>query len=240
MSTYVLVHGAWHTGQAFEHVAAYLAAEGHEVHTPTLLGNRDGDSRQVGLDAVINSLIEYFEVHSLKNVVLVGHSFAGMVLTGVADRLPARSIRRLVYCNAFVPNVGESVTDMLPDSFIELFQKVEAKDGSISLPYPIWRDGFIGDADAKLAKQAFKQLNPQSHATFTDKIKLSQNPADIKIPKSYLYLTEDICIPHSLGWHPRLSEKLGFFRFVTCQGCHEVLLTNPALLAKKIIQAGRD
>ena len=240
MSIYVLIHGAWHTGQAFKAVASHLEAEGHVVYTPTLLGSREGDSKQVSLDDVISDIIEYFVENNLKNVVLVGHSFAGMILTGAADRLPARSIRRLVYCNAFVPNDGESVTDMLPDSFVELFQKVEAKDGSISLPYPIWRDGFIGDADSQLAKSAFKQLNSHSHATFTDKIQLSQNPADIKIPKSYLYLTEDISIPHSLGWHPRLSEKLGFFRFVTCPGNHEVLLTNPKLLAEKIIQAGRD
>jgi len=66
------------------------------------------------------------------------------------------------------------------------------------------------------------------------------NPAEMKVAKSYLYCTEDTSIPHSLGWHPRLSEKLGFFRFVSCQGSHEVLFTNPALLAEKIIQAGRD
>ena len=240
MSTYVLVHGAWHTGKELEPVAAILQSAGHTVHTPTLLGNREGDAKDVGLDAVIDSLVTYFSENELKNVVLMGHSFGGMVITGAADRLPSRSIRRLVYHNAFVPKSGESVNDMLPSSFVELFEQIEAKDGSISMPYPIWRDGFINDADAKLAKQAFKQLNPQSHKTFKDKIQLSQNPEDMKIAKSYLYCTEDTSIPHSLGWHPRLSEKLGFFRFVSCQGSHETLFTNPELLAEKIIQAGRD
>ena len=240
MSTYVLVHGAWHSGDAFGEVASNLEAAGHTVHTPTLKGNREGDSKRVSLEAVIESLLDYFAEHSLRNVVLLGHSFGGMVITAAADRLPPKSIRRLVYCNAFVPNNGESVNDMLPDSFIELFERVEAKDGSISLPYTIWRDGFINDADAALAKKAFKRLNAQSHATFTDKITLSQNPADMKLAKSYLYCTEDTSIPHSLGWHPRLSEKLGFFRFVECAGSHEVLFTNPVLLAEKIIQAGRD
>lgn len=240
MSTYVLVHGAWHTGDELKPVASIIESAGHSVHTPTLFGNHPGDSKRVGLNEVIDSLVAYFSENELKNVVLVGHSFGGMVITGAADRLPPKSIRRLVYCNAFVPNDGESVTDMLPSSFVELFEQIEAKDGSISIPYPIWRDGFINDADAKLAKQAFKLLNPQSHKTFQDKITLSQNPAEMKISKSYLYCTEDTSIPHSLGWHPRLSEKLGFFRFVTCQGSHEVLFTNPALLAEKIIQAGRD
>ena len=240
MSTYVLVHGAWHTGKELEPVASILEAAGHTVYTPTLKGNQEGDSKLVGLEEVIDVMADYFSENGLKNVVLVGHSFGGMVITGLADRLPPKSIRRLVYCNAFVPNDGESVNDMLPTSFVDLFKQIEAKDGSISLPYPIWRDGFINDADAKLAKQAFKQLNTHSHQTFKDKIKLRANPADMKISKSYLYCTEDTSIPHSLGWHPRLSEKLGFFRFVTCQGSHEVLFTNPALLAEKIIQAGRD
>ena len=240
MSTYVLVHGAWHTGKELEPVASILEAEGHTVYTPTLKGNQVGDSKRVGLEKVIDSLVDYFSENDLKNVVLMGHSLGGMVITGAADRLPPKSIRRLVYCNAFVPNDGESVNDMLPANFVELFEQIETKDGSISLPYPIWRDGFINDADAKLAKQAFKQLNPQSHNTFKDKIKLSNNPSEMNIPKSYLYCTEDTSIPHSLGWHPRLSEKLGFFRFVTCLGSHEVLFTNPALLAEKIIQAGRD
>ena len=240
MPTYLLVHGAWHSGDSMQPIADLLKAAGHTVHTPTLLGNNADDSKRVSLDEVINSLLEYFATHNLFNVIAVGHSFGGMVITGAADRLPPKSIRRLVYCNAFVPNDGESVNDMLPGSFVELFDQIQAKDGSISLPYAIWRDGFINDADATLAKQAFKTLNSQSYATFTDKINLSANPADFKIPKSYLYCTEDTSIPHSLGWHPRLSEKLGFFRFVTCPGSHEVLFTNPALFAEKIIQAGRD
>ncbi|MGI9500239.1 MAG: alpha/beta hydrolase, partial [Geminicoccaceae bacterium] len=64
--------------------------------------------------------------------------------------------------------------------------------------------------------------------------------AGMEIPKSYLNCTEDTSLPHSLPWHPRLSEKLGLFRLVQTTGSHELCFTNPRLLAEKIMEAGRD
>jgi pimeloyl-ACP methyl ester carboxylesterase len=88
MATYVLVHGAWHTGELFEDVAAPIRAAGHEVHCPTLAGNRPGDARTLGLDAAIASLVTYLEDDDLNDIVLLGHSYGGMVITGAADRAP--------------------------------------------------------------------------------------------------------------------------------------------------------
>ena len=240
MSTYVLCHGAWHTGDELNAVAEPIRAAGHTVFTPTLKGNRPGDSKKTSLDEAINSLVEYFSENKITDSVLMGHSYGGMAITGAADRLPAGSIRRLVYWNAFVPNDGESLNDMVPPHYVDMFAQLEADDGSVVLPYPIWREAFINDADAELAQKAFDVLNPHSNATFRDKIKLSTNPAEMEIPKSYINCTEDTALPHSHGWHPRLSEKLGLFRFVECPGSHEVCFTNPTVLAEKIIQAGRD
>ncbi|KPQ20513.1 MAG: hypothetical protein HLUCCA24_02090 [Rhodobacteraceae bacterium HLUCCA24] len=108
------------------------------------------------------------------------------------------------------------------------------------LPYPIWREAFINDADADLAQSAYDALNPHPYATFTDRIALSRNPAEMEVPKSYLNCTEDTALPQSLGWHPRLSEKLGLFRYVAIPGSHELCFTDPAALARGIIAAGRD
>lgn len=240
MAVYVLCHGAWHTGKELEAVAAPIKAAGHEVHTPTLAGNRAGDSKKTGLDEAINSLVDYFRENQLEDVVLMGHSYGGMIITGVADRLPTGSIRRLIYWNAFVPDNGESLNDMIPPHFIALFEQLQADDGSMVLPYPIWRDAFINDADAELAQAAYDVLNPHPYATFSDKIALSKNPAEMEIGKSYINCVEDTAMPQSLGWHPRLSEKLGLFRLVLCPGSHEVCFTNPQILAEKIMLAGRD
>ena len=88
MATYVLVHGAWHTGAELEPTAAPIRAAGHEVHTPTIAGNRQGDAKTVGLAEAIKSIVDYLTSKNLKDVILVGHSYGGMVITGVADQVP--------------------------------------------------------------------------------------------------------------------------------------------------------
>jgi pimeloyl-ACP methyl ester carboxylesterase len=241
MSTFVLVHGAWHTGELFEPVADLIRAAGHEVHCPTVAGNAPGDSRRTGLDAAIGSIVAYLEQNDLTDVILLGHSYGGMVITGTADRVPAR-LRRLIYWNAFVPNTGESLNDMVPPHYVALFDSVAAAsdDNGVMLPPPIWREAFFNDGSADQAQAAFDKLNPHPYATFTDKIALSKNPAEMEIAKSFINCTEDTALPQSLGWHPRLSEKLGLFRLVQMSGGHEVCFTDPEGLAASILAAGRD
>ena len=239
MATYVLVHGAWHTGDLFEPVAAPIRAAGHQVHTPTLAGNRPGDRKDTGLEEAIQSVLDYFSEHQLTDVILVGHSYAGMVITGVADRIP-ETLHRLVYWNAFVPNNGECLTDMVPAHYVTMFDQLEQADGSVMLPFNVWREAFINDADFELAQKTYQKLNPHPQKTQSERISLQRNPAEMDIPKSYLYCTEDTALPQSLGWHPRLSEKLGLFRLVESPGSHELCFTDPELLAQKIMVAGRD
>ncbi|MEC7764273.1 MAG: alpha/beta hydrolase [Pseudomonadota bacterium] len=241
MATYVLVHGAWHTGDLLEPVAAPIRAAGHEVHLPTLAGNVPGGSKDVGLDAAIGSIVDYLAEHGLSDVVLLGHSYGGMVITGVADRVPER-IRRLVYWNAFVPNDGESLVDMVPPHYKELFDAVSgaSDDNTVMLPFPVWREGFINDGSLEDAQTAYDKLNPHPYATMTDKISLSKPPAAMEIGKSYVLCRDDTAMPHSMPWHPRLSEKLGLFRLVTTGGSHEACFTDPEGLADAILKAGRD
>ncbi len=240
-ATYVLVHGAWHTGAEMEAAAAPLRAAGHVVHCPTLAGNRPGDDRtQTGLEDAAQSLKHYIEQHDLQHVRLVGHSYGGMVISRVVDLLPQR-IARLVYVNAFVPQPGECLNDLVPPHYVILFDAIatQSNDG-VMLPFPIWREAFINDADLALATGAFKQLNPHPYKTFQDKITLSQPLAAMAVPKSYINCRMDTALPQSLGWHPRLSERLGLFRYVECSGSHEVWFTDPAAIAAAIELAGRD
>jgi len=164
-----------------------------------------------------------------------------MIITGVADQVPER-IRRLVYWNAFVPNNGESINDMVPPPYVALFDQISAQrgDSSVVLPFPIWREAFINDVDAATAKKAYDILNPHPVKTFSDKISLKTNPADMQIGKSYINCTEDTSLPHHYPWHPRLSQKLGLFRLVQVPGSHELCFSNPKLLAQAIMDAGRD
>ena len=241
MSTYVLVHGAWHTGAELEPVAAVIRAAGHQVFTPTIKGNRPGDAKTTGLDEAIQSIVDYLAVNNLKDVILLGHSYGGMIITGVADRAADR-IRRLVYWNAFVPNNSESLNDMVPPIYVGLFDAIAAErgDGSVVLPFPIWREAFINDADLETAQRTYDILNPHPLKTFSDKISLQTNPAEMTIARSYINCTEDTALPHGYPWHPRLSEKLGLFRLIQVPGSHELCFSDPSRLARAILDAGRD
>ncbi|MBQ0957640.1 alpha/beta hydrolase [Ideonella sp. 4Y11] len=240
-NTYVLVHGAWHTGAELDATAERLRARGHTVHCPTLAGNRPGDDRaRTGLEDAARSLVDDLEQHQLQQVRLVGHSYGGMVISRTADLCPQR-LARLVYVNAFVPQPGECLNDLVPPHYTALFDGVAAANGgAVMLPFPIWREAFINDADGALAQQAFDRLNPHPYKTFQDPITLSQPMAACPLPKSYVNCRMDSALPQSLGWHPRLSERLGLFRYIECSGSHEVWFTDPAAIAAAIEQAGRD
>jgi len=239
--TYVLVHGAWHTGAEMEATAVHLRAAGHTVLCPTLAGNRPSeDPAGIGLEDAACSLMDFLVQRDLRDVRLVGHSYGGMVISRVADLLAER-IGRLVYVNAFVPEPGESLSDLVPAHYVALFDNIAAaNEGLTMLPFPIWREAFINDADMPLATAAFNCLNPHPYKTFTDKITLSQPMAAVAIGKSYVNCRMDMSLPQSLPWHPRLSERLGLFRYVECSGSHEVWFTDPAAIARAIEVAGRD
>ncbi len=239
MANYVLVHGGWHTGELLEATAAPLRADGHIVHLPTLAGNRPGDTKDIGLKEAIDSLLQYLADHDLRDVIMMGHSYGGMIITGAADRAMAR-VRRLIYWNAFVPNDGENLLDLVPPHYVEMFKSLVQPDGSVSLPFNVWREAFINDASLELAQSAYAKLNPHPWKTFTEPVRLSRNPAAFPCGKSYLNCVDDTAMPHSHPWHPRLSERLGLFRLVQIPGSHELCFTAPERLAQGVMDAGRD
>ncbi len=133
MRNYVLVHGGFHGGWCWTRVAECLRAAGHRVHTPTLTGLGERAhllSPTVGLSTHIQDVLGVIRWERLDDVVLCGHSYGGMVVTGVADAEPAR-IGSLVYADAFVPESGQSLLDLLgPDrSAAMVANAVEHGDG---------------------------------------------------------------------------------------------------------------
>ena len=240
-ATFVLIHGAWHSGNELEPVAALLRAKGLKTFTPTIKGNGLHDHKTTGLDEAIQSLEDFLVENDLNDIILVGHSYGGMIITAMADRARDR-IRRLVYWNAFVPNDGESVNDMLPASYVAMLAATAAQrgDGGADLPFSIWRQAFINDADLDTAVRAYRSLNPHPIRTLSDKISLGTNPREMRIPKSYINCTDDVSLPHDHAWHPRLSQKLGLFRLIEIPGSHELCFSNPARIARAILDAGKD
>lgn len=140
MATFVLVHGGWGGGWEWQLVAGRLARRGHAVHRPTLTGLGERihlASPDVNLDVHVDDVLNLLEFDGLRDVVLVGQSYGGAVITGVADRAPER-IRRLVYVDAFVPRDGDSVNDLSPPGFVNKMRESARRDGEgwrVPLPF---------------------------------------------------------------------------------------------------------
>jgi len=113
MANYLFVHGAWHGGWCWKRVARILRAAGHEVFAPTLTGLGEREhllNADVGLDIHIQDVLGVLKYEDLHDVILVGHSYGGMVIAGVAEKATTR-IKHLVYLDAFVPEDGKSLAD---------------------------------------------------------------------------------------------------------------------------------
>lgn len=238
---FVLVHGAWHDGTCWDGVRAALDAAGHRVLTPTLAGHGpDADPAATHADCV-QGVVDAVTAAQLTEVVLVGHSFGGTVIQKVAEALPER-LARLVFLNAFILRDGESLVDTLPAEYARVFEvnARERGDGTVLLPFEVFRDVFIGDADLATARRVHAALRPIPLGLMNTRLDLKRF-GQLHTPRSYVNCTEDIAFPHHAGgWHPGMSSRLGVFRLVQMPGSHEAMYTRPAELAAKLVEAGRD
>jgi len=186
-------------------------------------------------------LTTYITEEGITDAILLGHSWGGIVITMAADRLPEGTIRRLIYWSAYVPSDGESLVDMTPAAFGDMFNALCEPDGGVPMLFEVFRDDLINDADIDTARRAHSMLTTQPIKTMFDKAHLSRSVAELPVGKSFIHCQEDTIYPASEGgWHPKFSERLGVFRFVSMPGSHEVCFSDPAGLARSIIRAGRD
>jgi pimeloyl-ACP methyl ester carboxylesterase len=175
-ATIVIVHGAWGGAWAFKKVDALLRQKGFEVYRPQLTGQGDRvhlARPDIGLSTHIDDVVNTILYEDLRDIILVGHSYGGMVISGVADRVPDR-IKRLVYLDAMVPNDGDSVSTMMRarGDFIKQMTK-----GDYIVPAWVKPD------------QPPPHDVPQSLKTFTDQIVL-KNDAARKLPATYILTVE--------------------------------------------------
>ncbi|WP_375201830.1 alpha/beta fold hydrolase [Hyphococcus sp.] len=165
-TTFVLSHGAWWGGDWFwRDVADLLRAEGHRVFAPTLTGIGSREHLQgsgVNLSMQILDIVNLIKWEDLTDIVLVGHSYSGMVVSGVAERVPEGTIRSIVYLDAFLPEDGQSLSD-IASNFKDL-----AGDHD-PVPPPVF---FAGDNEA-LKSILEKKGTPHPRGCFEERIKLS-------------------------------------------------------------------
>lgn len=173
---YVIVHGAWGGSWAFKKADSLLTERGAVVYRPSLTGQGERvhlATTAVGLNTHINDVVNMILYEELHDVILVGHSYGGMVVTGVADSLAGR-IKKLIYLDAMVPENGESVTSM-QGARAEGIKKMVV-------------DGFVVPPWVKAGQAPPKDV-PHPYKTLTDNIVLT-NPKRLAIPTTYILTVE--------------------------------------------------
>jgi pimeloyl-ACP methyl ester carboxylesterase len=165
-STFVLVHGAWHGGWCWNRLVPLLHAAGHRALTITLTGLGDRahlNSPAVDLNTHVTDVVSMLEMDDLNDVVLVGHSYGGMVICGAAERA-WRRIRRLVYLDALVPRHGQSGFDLNSPQFREKLEQEATKKGDGFKIMPMV--DILGITDAQDLEWVRARLRPQPIGTF--------------------------------------------------------------------------
>jgi pimeloyl-ACP methyl ester carboxylesterase len=187
-----------------------------------------------------SSVGDFIVNRNLTDIVLVGHSYGGTVISKVVEAIPDR-VRRLVFWSSPVLESGESLLDTFPPVMQEMLTHLAAAspDNTVTLPFEVWRELMMNDADDELARSTYAQLSPEPFGQLTEALDLTVF-YQLATPRSYLVGTEDAVPPGEIGWHRRMASRLGAHRFVETRGGHEALFTTPVTLADSIIEAGRD
>ncbi len=224
MATIVLAHGAWSAAWAWKKMRPLMAASGHTFFTPTYtgLGERSHLANpSIDLETHIDDVMGVLEFEDLRDVVLLGHSYGGMVATGVADRARAR-IAHLIYLDAFVPQDGQSLFDLVPEEQRKRQQASAASgDGWRIAPNPTPEDTAPEDR----AWIANKRL-PHPLKCMDQKLKLRHGP--LTLPRSYIVATRNTHGP--FGAFAALARKTPGWACYEIDASHSPNITAPDAL----------
>ena len=231
--TFLLVHGAWHGGWCWRRVADLLSARGHKVFTPTLTGLGASShllNDKIDLDTHVADIVNFINWEGLADIVLCGHSYGGMVISGVAERsLPA--ISSIVFLDAFVPEDGQAMVDVAAPAVREAVMAV-LRQGAISVPP---RTAAMFNVNEKDRAWVDSLLVPQPVGTLTQKAKLTG--ARDRVPgKAYIRATgyEN---PAFDRYYARLKADPSWRAFEVPCG-HDVMVDMPERLADILQRMG--
>lgn len=232
MSTFVLVHGGGHGGWCYQPVARLLREQGHEVYTPTLTGLGERAhllSPAVDLNLHITDVVKVMEFEDLQNVILVGHSYGGMVITGVADRVAER-IANLVYLDAAYPMNGQSLADVAADMMSSAYQDVRTVDGVelVLWPgsYPMTDNNYYGVTDPEQIAWMKPKLTPHPWSCFSQKLELHNEAALRQLPQSFI-----VCTANVQDEYREILHSLCEGRFWEIDTGHDLMITEPEWVA---------
>ncbi len=241
MANYVLVHGGWHGAWCWDKVVPLLQAAGHQVYTPALTGLGEQAALltpEIGLDTHIQDVVNLIESKDLQQVILVGHSYSGMVITGVADRLPGR-IAHLIYLDAVIPRNGQALVDTAPFVGTVLRREANKNGDGWRVNPPQERGAAFGitkEPDLSLVRS---KVTPQPLKTFLQPVHITHPDAVAAIPHTFVectrrglmvWLMRRILMPGS-----PLAKEPGWNRRTLATG-HDAMIIAPQAVAELLLE----
>jgi pimeloyl-ACP methyl ester carboxylesterase len=234
MAVFVLVHGTGHGGWCWHFVTPMLRAAGHDVYTPTLTGLGASshllhEVNRISLNTHVKDITNVLFYEDLSDVVLVGHSYGGMVITGVAAKELQR-LTHLVYLDAYLPLEGENEIALWPPDQKERYSADVAS--GIRFRPPL-QSSMLGITDPKMSKWVQERLTSHPYSTYEDP-PASSTPQSASIPRTYIHCTLG---PLSSWMEPfaRRARKLNWNVHTMTTG-HDVMITHPNELAEILLR----
>ena len=228
--TFVLVHGAWHGGWCWRRVADQLERKGHKVFTPTLTGLCDRShllTKDVNVAMHATDVVNLVKWEGLKDIVLVGHSYAGIVVTEVAERIGPQ-IASIMFLDAFYPGPGDSLFSMGSDAVKKLISEAQSRGDLALKPIP----AAVFNVNEKDRAWIDAQCTPQPLATFLDKTAATGGRE--KVPKkSYVRAKGYNSVPFDTGL---AKSKTAGWRTYEVPCGHDVMVDMPDRLVEILLE----
>ncbi len=232
MATFVLVHGTGCGGWVWQKLSPLLRAGGHEVYTPTLTGVGDRSHLLgcgVDLNTHILDITNLLFFDDLSEVILVGHSYGGMVITGIAAKAPER-LKGVVYFDAYLPDEGQSESDLWPAAMrAEILEDVAAGRG-VRKPPSL---AFLGITDPELGEWVMARMTPHPLATYNQPAP-SGNARSSELPRVFIHCTAGPTTPLFATFATKA--RAGGWMVHELSSGHMGMLTAPEELAKILLQ----
>lgn len=234
--SFVLVHGGFHGGWCWRGVSDLLRARGHTVVCPTQTGCGERSHllrASISLDTFVEDIANVLLWEDLHDVVLVGHSFGGSSISGVADRMPGR-IALLVYLDAVVLENGQTMFDLLESEVVERRLRSAQRHGGLAIGVP--PVSIFGITDPVQARYVRARLTPQPLGSFTSPLELA-HPVGNGLPAVYVECTEPAYagVASSREW-----VRAHGMKSVELRSGHDAMIMAPRLLADLLVDLAAD
>ncbi len=232
---FVLVHGGFHGGWCWRFVAEELRATGHAVTTPTQtgLGERQHLLRPgLTLETFTQDVVSHLECEELSDVILVGHSFGGLSISGAAERVP-HLIRHLVYLDSLIIAPGQTPYGALPPDVVALRRRSCTDINGVSCFTPIPVEAFGIPADHPHAQWVQRRLTPHPESLYDSPLPI-KNPVGNGLPRTYIACTAPqlSSVAASQAW----ARAEPGWDWIEMKACHDVMVTQPQELSRLLVR----